>query len=108
MARALALLVYRLVDLLHEPNEHASVHALHERVPHVHRRVGAHRCGNALAPCEDRPCGKRVGKAIDFHLNGDIYSRNQCRVNFVFLLHIAVQSHPCFELHSQLHFMYAL
>ena len=72
VARSLALLVDGLVDLLHEPDEHASIHALHERVPHVHRRIGAHRRGNALASREDRPRRKRIGKAIHLHLYGEI------------------------------------
>ena len=48
------------VDLVDDPDEHAPVHALHERVAHVDRHVSAHCCGDALAAREDGARGECV------------------------------------------------
>ena len=57
------------VDLVDQPDEHASVDRLHQSVPHVHRRLRVELLRDALVTRLDRLRRQRVDQARVVHLS---------------------------------------
>jgi len=68
VARIAVHLVDDLVDLVDQPDKHASVDALHQRVSHVHRGLGVQRFRHALATRLDRLHRQSVIQTCVVHL----------------------------------------
>jgi len=56
------------VNLLHDPDEHAAIDALHERVPDVSRLFHAHGTGHAFSTGDDRLGGQGVYQVLGMEL----------------------------------------